>query len=160
MKKLFLSCIALLSIVLFWACGSEDGASAKAEGTYMTLRETNMVNLPPTIPFTPVKDRVTVKVKAVADDMVDVTIPSMTYKFNGTDMVIPVFTIHNLPVLDAGKEGVIIPIHDFKEKVDNKDVIGKIEVEIEPDGEFDMDLTFKYGSMPFGLKQEYESLRD
>ena len=55
---------------------------------------------------------------------------------------------------------MIIPIHDFKEKVDNKDVIGKIEVEIEPDGEFDMDLTFKYGSMPFGLKQEYESLRD
>ena len=101
MKKLFLSCIALLSIVLFWACGSEDGASAKAEGTYMTLRETNMVNLPPTIPFTPVKDHVTVKVKAVADDMVDVTIPSMTYNFNGTDMLIPVFTIHNLPVLDA-----------------------------------------------------------
>ena len=84
----------------------------------------------------------------------------MTYNFNGTDMLIPVFTIHNLPVLDAGKEGVFIPIHDFKEKVDNKDVIGKIEVEIEPDGEFDMDLTFKYGSMPFGLKQEYESLRD
>ena len=160
MKKLFLSFIALLSIALFSACESKDGVSAKAAGTYMTHRTTNMVNLPPYIPFTPVEDNVSVKIKAVNELFVNLTIPTMTYVFNGQEMIIPDFTISNIPVLDAGEEGVVISNHSFTEDVNGKDVIGTIIAEIDEDGELDMEVSFKYGNMPFGLKQEYESLRD
>ena len=160
MKKFFLSCIALLSIVLFSACESKDGVSGKAEGTYMTHRTTNMVGLPPQIPFTPVEDNVTVKIKATSDTHVNLTIPTMTYVFSGQNMVIPDFTISNIPVLDAGEEGVIIANHNFTEDVDGKKVTGILKAEIELDGDLDMEVSFKYGSMPFGLKQEYESLHD
>lgn len=160
MKKLFLSCVALLSIVLFSACESKDSVSAKAEGTYMTHRTTNMVNLPPYIPFTPVEDNVSVKIKAVNELFVNLTIPTMTYVFNGQEMIIPDFTISNIPVLDAGEEGVVISNHSFTEDVNGKDVIGTIIGEIDEDGELDMEVSFKYGNMPFDLKQEYESLRD
>lgn len=160
MKKFFLSFIALLSIALFSACESKDGVSAKAEGTYMAHRTTNMVGLPPQIPFTPIEENVSVKIKAESDTHVNLTIPTMTYVFSGQNMVIPDFTISNIPVLDAGEEGVIIASHNFSEDVNGKKVTGILKAEIELDGELDMEVSFKYGSMPFGLKQEYESLRD
>ena len=113
MKKLFLSCVALLSIVLFSACESKDSVSAKAEGTYMTHRTTNMVNLPPNIPFTPVEENVSVNIKAATDTHVNITIPSMSYVFGGENKTIQDFTISNIPVLDAGEEGVVIANHKF-----------------------------------------------
>lgn len=160
MKKLFLSFIALLSIALFSACESKDSVSGKAEGTYMTHRTTNMVGLPPQIPFTPIEENVSVNIKAATDTHVNITIPSMSYVFGGQNMVIPDFTISNIPVLDAGDEGVVIVNHEFKENVDGKTVTGTLKAEIEPDGDLDMEVTFKYGTMPFALKQEYESLHD
>ena len=160
MKKLFLSFIALLSIALFSACESKDGVSAKGAGTYMTHRTTNMVGLPPQIPFTPVEENVSVNIKAATDTHVNITIPSMSYVFGGQNMTINDFTISNIPVLDAGEEGVIIASHNFSEDVDGKKVTGILKAEIELDGDLDMEVSFKYGSMPFGLKQEYESLRD
>lgn len=160
MKKLFLSFIALLSIALFSACESKDSVSGKAEGTYMTHRTTNMVGLPPQIPFTPIEENVSVNIKAATDTHVNITIPTMTYVFSGQNMVIPDFNISNIPVLDAGDEGVVIVNHEFKEDVDGKTVTGTLKAEIEPDGDLDMEVTFKYGTMPFALKQEYESLHD
>lgn len=160
MKKFFNLSIALLCAVLFSACNSEDGPSNKAEGTYMTHRKTEMVNLPPTIPFTPLNDEVTVKISAAADNYIDVTVPSTSYNFNGQPMTIPAFTISNIPVLDAGKEGVFVPKHEFKAKDGNKDIVGIIEIEIEPDSDLDMEVTYKYGVMPFGLKQEFDSIDD
>lgn len=160
MKKLFLSCIALLSIVFFSACESEDGISAKAEGTYMTHRTTNMVDLPPQYPFSPIEENVSVNIKAATDAHVNITIPSMSYVFNGRNMTINEFTISNIPVLDAGDEGVVITNHSFTVKVDDKNAVGTLKAEIEPDGDLDMEVTFKYGNMPFALKQDYESLHD
>ncbi len=160
MKKLFLSFIALLSIALFSACDSKDSVSAKAAGTYMTHRTTNMVNLPPQYPFSPIEENVSVNIKAATDTHVNITIPSMTYVYGGQEMVIHDFTISNIPLLDAGEEGVVITNHSFTEKVDDKNAVGTLKAEIEPDGDLDMEVTFKYGSMPFALKQDYESLRD
>lgn len=160
MKKLFNLSIALLTLVLFSACNSEDGPSTKAEGTYMTYRKTEMVNLPPTFPFTPFNDKVAVKISASADNYMDITLPSTTYNFNGQPMTIPEFTISNIPVLDAGEAGVFVPKHDFKTKDGNKDIVGSIEIEIEPDGDLDMEVAYKYGSMPFGLMQEFDSVND
>lgn len=160
MKKFFLSCVALLSIVLFSACESKDSVSAKAEGTYMTHRTTNMVGLPPHIPFTPIEENVSVNIKAATDIHVNITIPSMSYEFNGQNMTINDFTINNIPVLDAGEGGVVIANHKFIENVGGKKAEGTLKAEIEPDGDLDMEVTFKYGTMPFALKQEYESLHD
>ena len=160
MKKLFLSFIAILSIALFSACESKDGVSAKAVGTYMTHRTTNMVGLPPQIPFTPIEENVSVNIKAATDTHVNITIPTMSYVFGGQNMTINDFTISNIPVLDAGEEGVIIASHNFTEDVDGKKVTGILKAEIELDGDLDMEVSFKYGNMPFGLKQEYESLHD
>lgn len=160
MKKLFLSFIALLSIALFSACDSKDSVSAKAAGTYMTHRTTNMVNLPPQYPFSPIEENVSVNIKAATDTHVNITIPSMSYVFNGQNMTINEFTISNIPVLDAGDEGVVITNHSFTEKVDDKNAVGTLKAEIEPDGDLDMEVTFKYGNMPFALKQDYESLHD
>ena len=160
MKKLFLSCVALLSMVMFSACESKDGVSGKAEGTYITHRTTNMVGLPPQIPFTPIEENVSVNIKAATDTHVNITIPTMSYVFNGQNMTINDFTISNIPVLDAGEEGVIIASHNFTEDVDGKKVTGILKAEIELDGDLDMEVSFKYGNMPFGLKQEYESLHD
>jgi hypothetical protein len=39
-----------------------------------------------------------------------------------------------------------------------KYIEGTINGEIEDDGDVDIDLTYKYGSMPFAIKQEFESL--
>ena len=160
MKKLFLSFIALLSIALFSACESKDSVSGKAEGTYMTHRTTNVVGLPPQIPFTPIEENVSVNIKATTDTHVNIAIPTMSYEFGGQNMVIPDFTISNIPVLDAGDEGVSIANHSFTEDVDGKTVTGTMKAEIDQDGDLDMEVTFKYGAMPFALKQEYESLHD
>lgn len=158
MKKFFNLSIALLSIVFFCACSSKDGVSSKAEGTYMTHRVTDMVNLPPMYPFTPLQENVKVQISASADDYINVVLPSTTYQFGGQPMTIPQFTIHNIPVLDAGDEGVFVPKHNFLEKVDNKTVQGTIEIDVEPDGDLEMEVAFTYGSMPFAIKQEFESL--
>ena len=160
MKKLFLSFIALLSIALFSACESKDGVSAKAAGTYMTHRTTNVVNLPPQYPFSPIEENVSVNIKAATDINVNITIPTMSYVFGGKEMIIPDFTISNIPVLDAGEEGVVIANHKFIENVGDKKAEGTLKAEIEPDGDLDMEVTFKYGAMHFELKQEYESLHD
>lgn len=160
MKKLFLLFIALLSIALFSACESKDGVSAKAEGTYMTHRTTNMVGLPPQMPFTPIEENVSVNIKAATDTHVNITIPTMSYVFGGETKTIQDFTISNIPVLDAGEDAVFIANHSFTEDVDGKTVIGTLEAEIDQDGDLDMEVSFKYGSMPFALKQEYESLHD
>lgn len=132
--------------------------SSLIEGTYLTHRKTEMVNLPPTIPFTPLNDEVTVKISASADNYIDVTLPSTSYNFNGQPMTIPAFTISNIPVLDAGEEGVFTPKHDFKTKEGNKDIVGSIKIEIDADGNLDMEVAYKYGAMPFGLKQVFESV--
>lgn len=139
---------------------NDNAISGKAAGTYMTHRTTNMVGLPPQIPFNPIEENVSVNIKAATDTHVNITIPTMTYVFSGQNMEIPDFTISNIPVLDAGDEGVVIVNHEFKENVGGKEVTGTLKAEIEPDGDLDMEVTFKYGSMPFALKQDYESLHD
>lgn len=158
MKKFFYLSIALLSIVFFTACSKDKGVSSKVEGTYLTHRKTEMVNLPPNYPFTPLNDEVTVKISASADNYIDVTLPETTYNLNGQPMTIYEFTIGSIPVLDAGEEGVFTPKHDFKTKADNKDVVGSIKIEIDADGNLDMEVAYKYGAMPFGLKQVFESV--
>lgn len=158
MKKFFYLSIALLSIVIFTACSKDKGVSSKVEGTYLTHRKTEMVNLPPTIPFTPLNDEVTVKISTSGSDFISVTLPSTTYNFNGQPMTIPELTIGNIPVLDAGEEGVFTPKHDFKTKEGNKDIVGSIKIEIDADGDLDLEVAYKYGAMPFGLKQVFESV--
>lgn len=160
MKKLFLSGIALLSVAFFSACSEEETVSAQAEGQYLTERVTTMKDLPPMFSFTAIIETVTVKVKATGDAMVDITIPSTSYDFKGTVMTINEFDIHNIPVLDAGEDGVAIVNHTYTEEVDGKTVTGTLSADIEPDGDLDMDITIKYGKMPYEIKQEYDSVVD
>ena len=58
MKKFFQLSLALLSVITFSACSSDTAVSKRAEGKYLVERETNMVGLPPVIPFTPIEENV------------------------------------------------------------------------------------------------------
>ena len=160
MKKFLYLGIALLGMVLSVACSSDNGTAAKAEGSYMTERKTNLLNLPPVISFETVHDVVTVRVKAVHDDFVNVTLPALTYTFNGQGMTIPALTVSNVPVLDDGEGGVVVPAHSFMMKSDNRDVTGRLEGGIDKDGGLELDVRIdRYGSMPFGIHQEYVSVK-
>lgn len=149
---------ALVSTLFFVSCGTEDGPGAVAKGTYMTTRVTYMVGLPPSIPYTPLtENNRKVVIKAKNENVVSVTLPSTTYAFNGMDMVIPSFTIDNVPVLDDTEGGACtVDGHAFSASVGNKDVQGTLELEVEADGDMELDITFTYGSMPFALRQKYE----
>jgi hypothetical protein len=156
MKKIFLASIALLSVMIFASCSEDNTPAQKAEGKYMVKRETNMVNLPAHMPFTPLTEQVTLVVKATSDNHGSITIPSTTYLMMGNEMTIPAFTIPNVPMLDDMENGTFIPTHQFV--IDGEKYIeGTINGEIEEDGDVEIDLTYKYGSMPFAIKQEFES---
>mgnify|MGYP003293463898 CR=1 FL=1 len=113
MKKIFLASIALLSVMIFASCSEDTTPAQKAEGKYMVKRETNMVNLPAQMPFTPLSDLVTLVVKATSDNHGSITIPSTTYLMMGNEMTIPAFTIPNVPMLDDMENGTFIPTHQF-----------------------------------------------
>ena len=157
MKKLFQMGIVMLSVIVFSACTSDDSMSKRAEGTYTVERVTNMVGLPVGIPFTPVTHTVQLKVKAVADYFVNITLPSSTYNYMGTQMTIPEMTIENIPVVDDLENGVAIPNHRFVQE-DGKYIEGTISGDIEADGDVDLTVQYTYGNMPFQIKQEFESI--
>ncbi len=157
MKKIFAMGIALLSVVLFSGCSNEEGPSGNAQGTYIVERTINM-RVPPTFPFTPVTHQTKVTIKAENDNFVNITLPGVTYNLEGQDMELPTLLLRNIPVLDDGNGGVKIPHHEFNQKVNKKSVMGVIEGEIEADGDLELDVEFKYGSMPFYIIQKYKSL--
>ena len=157
MKKILTVCMALLGLVTFYGCGNDDGASGNAAGTYMVERTINM-RVPPTFPFTPVTHQVKVTIKAENESFVNITLPGASYSLNGQAMDLPTFTIKSIPVLGYENGGVKIPHHDFNQKVGKKTVIGNIEGEVDADGDLELDVEFKYGSMPFYMIQEYKSL--
>ncbi len=157
MKKILAMGIALLSFVLFSACGNEDGPSGHAAGTYMVLRTISM-RVPPTFPFIPVSHETKLTIKAENENFVNIILPGASYTLEGEQMDMPTFTLRSIPVLDDGKGGITIPHHDFNQKVGNKTVIGTIEGDVEADGDLELDVEFKYGAMPFYMIQKYESL--
>ena len=157
MKKLFLMSIALVSVISFGSCTNDNTPAKKAEGRYLVKRVTNMVNLPVQIPFTPITDQVTLVVKATNEQHGSITIPTTTTNVMGTEMTIDPFTIPNVPMIDDLENGTFIPTHDFVIE-GNKYITGTINGEIEDDGDVDIELTYKYGNMPYSIKQEFESL--
>lgn len=157
MKKLFQMGIAMLSVLVFSACTSDDTMSKRAEGKYTVERETNMVGLPVGVPFTPITNTVQLNVKAVADYFVNITLPSTSYNYMGQEMTIQEVVIKNIPVIDDLENGVSIPKHTFKQE-DGKYIEGTISGEIEADGDVDLTIQYKYGSMPFQIKQEFETI--
>ena len=157
MKKLFQMSIAMLSVIVFSACTSDDSMSKRAEGTYTVERVTNMVGLPVGVPFTPITNTVQLNVKAVADYFVNITLPSTSYNYMGQEMTIQEVVIKNIPVIDDLENGVSIPKHTFKQE-DGKYIEGTISGEIEADGDVDLTVQYTYGNMPFQIKQEFESI--
>lgn len=157
MKKIIAMGIALLSVVLFSACGNEDGPSGHAAGTYVVERTINM-RVPPTFPFTPVTHQTKVTIKAENENFVSIVLPGASYTLGEDRMDLPTFTLGNIPVLDDGNGGIKIPQHDFNQKVGNKTVIGNIEGEVKADGNLQMDVEFMYGAMPFYMIQTYKSI--
>lgn len=157
MKKILTVCMALLSLVTFYGCGNEDGASADAAGTYMVERTISM-RVPPTFPFTPVTHQAKVTIKAENESFVNITLPGASYSLNGQAMDLPTFTLKSIPVMGCENGDVKIPRHDFSQKVGKRGVIGTIEGKVDADGDLELDVEFKYGSMPFYMIQEYRSL--
>ncbi len=156
MKKILTMGIALLSVILFSACGSEEGPAGDAAGTYVVVRTISM-RTPPTFPFTPVSHEVKVSIKAENENFVSITLPGATYELNGQKMDLPTFTLTGIPVLSDNVGGMVIHRHDFSQKVGNKNVVGRIEGEVEADRDLDIDVEFKYGNMPYYMIQEYET---
>ena len=157
MKKILLWSIALISIIGFSACSSDDGVSGLAEGRYAVTRVTNMVGLPPTVSFTPLKDEVSLSIDAVADYFVDVTLPSTKYVFNGQNMEIPALVLENIPVISDNENGVYFPNHTFKQD-NGKYIEGTITGEIEEDGDVELTVQYKYGSMPFQINKVFTDI--
>ncbi len=156
MKKFLTMGIALLSVMLF-SCNSNEGTPAgDIEGTYSVVRTIEM-RTPSILPFLPVTHNVKVTIKAQNESFVNITLPGATYTFEGQTMDLPTFTLQYIPVLDSGTEGVVIPSHDFSQKVGNKNVIGTVEGELEADGDLELDVEFKYGAMPYYMVQKYET---
>lgn len=158
MKKLFLSCIALLSIVLFCACESTEGPAQSAEGTYIANRKTEInKTLSPgnfaSFNVNMVEKNVKVQIKAVSDQFVEIILPSTTFTGMGDPMTIPAITVPNVPVLgdDDGDVDIVPYTYDDKEK----GVFVQISGEIEDDGDIELKTTVKYGRMPLFLDQEY-----
>ena len=115
MKKFFLSCVALLSIVIFSSCESTKGPASSAEGTYMTSRRTEInKTLSPgnfaSFNVNMVEKNVKVQIKAVSDQFVEITLPSTTFTDMGALMEIPAITVPNVLVLGDGDGDVdIVP---------------------------------------------------
>lgn len=158
MKKLFLSFIALLSIVLFTSCESTNGPAANAEGTYMTSRKTEInKTLSPgsfaAFDVNMVEKNVKVQIKAVSDQFVEITLPSTTFTGMGAPMVIPAITVPNVPVLGDGDGDVDIVAYTHTDI--ETGVFVQISGDIENDGDIELKTTVKYGKMPLFLDQEY-----
>ena len=158
MKKFFLSCVALLSIVIFSSCESTKGPAANAEGTYMTNRKTEInKELSPdqfaSFNVSMVEANVKVQIKATSDQLVEITLPSTTFTGLGTPMEIPAITIPNVPVLSDGDGDVDIVPYTYDDK--EKGVFVQISGEIENDGDMELKTIVKYGRMPLFLDQEY-----
>lgn len=158
MKKLFLSCVALLSIVIFSSCESTKGPASSAEGTYMISRRTEInKTLSPgnfaSFNVNMVEKNVKVQIKAVSDQFVEITLPSTTFTGMGALMEIPIITVPNVPVLDDGDGDVDIVPYTYEDK--EKGLFVQISGDIENDGEIELKTTVKYGKMPLFLDQEY-----
>ena len=158
MKKLFLSCVALLSIVIFSSCESTKGPASSAEGTYMTSRKTEInKTLSPgnfaAFNVNMVEKNVKVQIKAVSDQFVEITLPSTLFTGMGTTMEIPAISVPNVPVLGDGDGDVDIVAYTYTDN--EKGVFVQISGEIENDGDIELKTTVKYGRMPLYLDQEY-----
>lgn len=158
MKKFFLPCIALLGMVSFSSCESNDGVSAKAEGTYITNRKTEInKELSPSqfasFNVNMVEADVELQIKAVSDQFIEITLPSTMFTGMGVPMEIPSITVPNVPVLDGGDGDVDIVPYTYDDK--EKGVFVMLSGEIEDDGDIDLKTIVKYGKMPLFLDQEY-----
>ena len=158
MKKFFLSCVALLSIVIFSSCESTKGPASSAEGTYMTSRRTEInKTLSPenfaAFNVNMVEKNVKVQIKAVSDQFVEITLPSTLFTGMGTTMEIPAISVPNVPVLGDGDGDVDIVAYTYTDN--EKGVFVQISGEIENDGDIELKTTVKYGRMPLYLDQEY-----
>lgn len=151
MKKLFLASIALLSVLLFSACSSDESVAKRTEGTYIVRRITSVKGMT----FQIVETGMELIVKAEADNFVKVVIPTTSYDLEGKNMVIPEFTIFGVPVVDDLENGTAIPKHSFL--VDGKkSVKGTIEGEFNADGEVEVVVEYQYGDMPLAIEQEFD----
>ncbi len=157
MNKLLVMGMALLSVLCFSACGHEDGPAEKIKGTYIVSRTITM-DVPPEYMFEPQYHEVKLIIKAENENFVNITLPAASYVLNGQTMDMPSFTINNIPVLDDGMDGGVIRDHSFQQKAGKKDVVGSIDGEIEDDGDMELTVKFKYGSMPFSMTQKFKSL--
>ena len=158
MKKFFLSCVALLSIVIFSSCESTNGPASSAEGTYMTSRKTEInKTLSPgsfaAFDVNMVEKNVKVQIKAVSDQFVEITLPSTIFTDMGNLMEIPIITVPNVPVLGDGDGDVDIVPYTYEDK--EKGLFVQISGDIENDGEIELKTTVKYGKLPLFLDQEY-----
>lgn len=152
MKKLFFVSIALLSVLVFSACSSDDSVAKRLEGTYIVDCHTH-VDIP-SVSAGAFRSDVKLVVKAEADDFVKIVIPTTIYERNGQDMSIPEFAISGVPVVDNLENGIEIPMHPFMIEGE-KNVEGTIVGEFEEDGEVEVVLEYKYGKMPFPIKQTF-----
>lgn len=158
MKKFFLSCVALLSIVIFSSCESAKGPASSAEGTYMTSRRTEInKTLSPgnfaSFNVNMVEKNVKVQIKALSDQFVEITLPSTTFTGMGAPMTIPAITVPNVPVLGDGDGDVDIVAYTHTDI--ETGVFVQISGDIENDGDIELKTTVKYGKMPLFLDQEY-----
>ena len=152
MKKLFLASIALLSVLVFSACSSDGSVAKRAEGTYTVKRHTTVIT--PSVMAGSVNSNIKLVVKAEADYFVKIVIPTTSYDLNGQEMIIPEFTISGVPVVDDLENGAEILKHPFMIEGE-KNVEGTIVGEFEEDGEVEVVLEYKYGKMPFPIKQTF-----
>ena len=152
MKKLFFVSIALLSVLVFSACSSDDSVAKRLEGTYIVDCHTN-VDIPSESAGA-FRSDVKLVVKAEADDFVKIVIPTTIYERNGQDMRIPEFAISGVPVVDNLENGIEIPMHSFL--VDGiKKIKGTITGEFDEYGQVEVVLEYKYGNMPYAIKQSF-----
>ena len=152
MKKLFLVSIALLSVLVFSACSSDDSVAKRAEGTYMVERHSYVTS--PALSVATITSAINLVVKAEADYFVKVVIPTTSYDLEDLEMVIPEFTVSGVPVVDDLENGAEILKHPFMIE-GNKNIEGTIAGEFDEDGEVEVVVEYKYGKMPFAIKQTF-----
>lgn len=161
MKKILYLTVALLSILSFTSCQEEEGFEVLAKGEYFTERETTLDNLPPMFPFAPFYEDVWVNIKATGENMVRVELPATSFRHEGMDMVVPALTIPHVIVISDGEGGVkTYGDHEFNISTPRADVSGVLTFDVDEYGYLEMEVIYRYGNMPYDIRQYYESYED